>query len=195
MAIFDPAFQATMDGEGREWECVAGDHGGETVWGIARNPNPGWQGWPLVDAIKTAHPGVNPTPFINADARVVALISIFYREAYWQAAGCDQIQDQALATKLMKMAVNMGVGKALTWLQRAYNVRSWDHSLTPPGPGPELKIDGHAGPMTLAAVNAVPPARMLRALQAAADHHYWDICETVPSQRKFADGWLASVPK
>jgi lysozyme family protein len=70
-------------------------------------------------------------------------------------------------------AVNQGVGRAITTLQRCAGV-------TP---------DGAFGPKTLAAVKAMAPAALINAIAADRDAHY----RALPTFHHFGKGWLARV--
>ena len=55
MANFDSAFDKMIRNEGGfKLTNIAGDRGGQTYAGIARNVHPGWPGWRFVDAIANA---------------------------------------------------------------------------------------------------------------------------------------------
>ncbi|NDF50116.1 MAG: surface-binding protein, partial [Betaproteobacteria bacterium] len=50
MADFAPAYEAMIRNEGGYvLHDVPGDRGGQTYAGIARNMNPRWPGWALID--------------------------------------------------------------------------------------------------------------------------------------------------
>jgi lysozyme family protein len=66
-----------------------------------------------------------------------------YLRDYWGPAGCDAVPD-AIRFELFDMAVNSGVGNAVKTLQRAVGE-------TP---------DGVLGPLTLQALQSMPPLRL-----------------------------------
>lgn len=82
---------------------LQGDAGGQTYAGIARVPNPQWEGWALIDQ--------NKTP---PDEMVMK----FYKAAIW-----DKIKGDELPTGVdylvFDFAVNAGPGQAAKLLQRA----------------------------------------------------------------------------
>ena len=176
MANFELAFPPCLAWEGKCWEHVAGDAGEETVCGISRVANPDWAGWPLVDALK---PGTAKelTARILAHPKIPALVSMLYRERYWKVAG--KIDDQANATMLLDMAVNMGAGRAVTYLQRALCLMGWT-----------LSIDANLGPHTQGVANAVNQQDLFHLLVAFRCKHYLDIGEAIPARAKFVAGWL-----
>lgn len=94
MADFLPAFETMIVSEGGYvLHNVAGDRGGMTYAGIARNMNPKWQGWALIDA-KEAVPA--------------QMVRDFYRENYWNPMQGDQIASQAIAQTIFDFNVNAG---------------------------------------------------------------------------------------
>lgn len=94
MADFLPAFERMLIAEGGYvLHTVPGDRGGMTYAGIARNMNPGWAGWSVIDAGGTPH----------AD-----LVRGFYRAQYWDVIKGDQITSQAIAQTIFDFHVNAG---------------------------------------------------------------------------------------
>lgn len=98
MAEFLPAYEAMIVAEGGYvLHNVAGDRGGMTYAGIARNMNPNWSGW--VDIDRTGQVPVQQ-------------VQDFYRLNYWNPIRGDQIASQAIAQTIFDFAVNAGVGVA-----------------------------------------------------------------------------------
>ncbi len=109
--------------------------------------------------------------------------SAIYRADYWRFDGLDE---QRVATKLLDMAVNMGLGTAVKLAQEALNDL-----------GACLRVDGAYGPKTEATINSVGADRMLALLCAASADHYQALAAWRPASRKFLKGWLkraAEVP-
>lgn len=104
-------------------------------------------------------------------------VEAIYRADYWYFDGVD---DQAVATKVFDMAVNMGPGVAIHILQ--------DCLLSL---GATLRCDGVWGPKTEAAVNAAAPAHLLDLLCDESGLHYRAIVSAHPERAKFLKGWLA----
>lgn len=98
MADFLPAFERMIVNEGGYvLHTVAGDKGGTTYAGIARNRWPQWAGWAVLDA------GGEP----QAD-----LVRGFYRSNFWTALRLEEVNDQDVARTLFDFAVNAGTGTA-----------------------------------------------------------------------------------
>lgn len=98
MADFLPAYEAMIRNEGGYvLHQVAGDRGGMTYAGIARNMNPSWVGWEVIDQGGTPH----------AD-----MVRAFYRARFWAPIRGDELQHQVTAQAIFDFGVNAGVGVA-----------------------------------------------------------------------------------
>lgn len=94
MADFLPAYEAMIRNEGGYvLHTVDGDRGGMTYAGIARNMNPQWPGWAIIDA------GGEP----NAD-----MVRAFYRANFWNPIRGDELQGQEVAQAIFDFHVNAG---------------------------------------------------------------------------------------
>lgn len=92
MADFEQAFERALLAEGGyKLHKVAGDTGGLTYAGIARNPNPDWPGWAYIDR------GETPPSQLVRD---------YYREGWWEPIRGDDIADQRVAYTLYSFATN-----------------------------------------------------------------------------------------
>jgi len=105
-------------------------------------------------------------------------IAIYYRDFYAKY-GYDRLRDEAVATKVFDMAVNMGPATAHRLLQEALVFL-----------GHDIAVDGILGPQTLAAANRADPRRLLQVLRWLAAHHYYRIAAKRPQSRAFLLGWL-----
>ena len=93
MADFLQAYEAMIRNEGGYvLHTVDGDRGGMTYAGIARNMNPQWPGWAIIDA------GGKP----NAD-----MVRAFYRANFWNPIRGDELQ-QSTAQAIFDFHVNAG---------------------------------------------------------------------------------------
>jgi len=133
------------------------DPGGETKYGIS----------------KRSYPSLDIANLTREDA-----ISIYYRD-WWQRHGYDRLQDDAVATKLLDMAVNMGPATAHRLLQEALVFLGYP-----------VAVDGIFGLQTITAANLADPNRLLRVLRWLAAHHYYRIADQRPQSRAFLLGWL-----
>ena len=98
MADFIPAFEAMIENEGGyKLHTVAGDKGGMTYAGIARNFHPNWPGWSSIDR------GGIPETLLVCD---------FYRQNFWNSIRGNEIVSDLIATTIFDFGVNAGVGTA-----------------------------------------------------------------------------------
>lgn len=103
MAEFLPAFERMLTNEGGYvLHDVAGDKGGQTYAGIARNRWPQWAGWSIIDQ------GGEPQP---------DLVRGFYRSHFWAAMRLDEVKSQDVARMLFDFGINSGVGTAVKLAQ------------------------------------------------------------------------------
>ncbi len=103
MADFLLAFEKAILAEGGyKLHNVAGDTGGMTYAGVARNKNPQWPGWAWID---------------RGDTPPSEMVRQFYREGWWQPLRGDEIADQDVAYTLYSFATNAGLGTAVRLAQ------------------------------------------------------------------------------
>jgi len=133
------------------------DPGGETKYGIS----------------KRSYPSLDIASLTREDA-----IAIYYRDFY-SKYGYGRLNDEAVATKVFDMAVNMGPATAHRLLQEALVFLGYD-----------IAVDGIIGPQTIVAANRADPRRLLQVLRWLAAHHYYRIAAQRPQSRAFLIGWL-----
>ncbi len=98
MAEFLPAFERMIVNEGGYvLHTVAGDRGGMTYAGIARNFHPGWPGWRVIDQGETP----------PAD-----MVRQFYRSQFWHPLRLDEVTHQEVAANIFDFGVNAGISTA-----------------------------------------------------------------------------------
>lgn len=140
MTAFDAAFAATMKNEGG-YANVQGDKGGETYMGISRVFWPTWAGWVIVDDWRAGR--INA---LAAEATLAGHVSFFYRVQFWDRFIGDSVAEvsEAVAMELFDTSVNMGVHKAVCFLQTALNMQNRFAATYP-----DLPVDGKMGKATL----------------------------------------------
>jgi lysozyme family protein len=165
------------------------DRGGETYKGVARRYNPEWPGWTRIDPAKRAR------GFPKSLDKEVALqveVATFYKQHYWDKFQGDVLPNQAVANELFDSAVNLGVTRAVEFLQRALNVLNRNGALYA-----DLMQDGDFGPRSLAALRTYlkkdDPVQLLTVLNVLQGMHYIEVMTQSPAQEKFARGWLRRV--
>lgn len=143
MSNFDEAFKKTMAHEG--WGQLSNDPhdpGGMTYSGISRRYWPTWAGWAIIDdAERPFYPQVVE--------QFMALAKDFYLVNFWHRIQGDLIAEfsPAIAEELFDTAVNVGVVRAVEFLQEAFNVSMGEYEY-----GKDLVVDGRLGPVTIEAV-------------------------------------------
>ena len=175
MADFNPAFQRTMKFEGITLEEVPGDPGGLTFCGIARNPNPGWSGWSIIDAYIQSSPDMATTRHLAInDPSLMALVEQFYQASIWNQNQLGFFNDQELANQVYDAVVNIG--------QRAMKALQGLLAIT---------ADGVVGMVTLGAVNSVEdPSGLVDQFIHWRKNYYTSLVLEKPQMKKFLDGWL-----
>ena len=120
MAKLDIALELTLKNEGF-YGNDPDDAGGETLWGIARKPNPKWEGWSIVDSLK----GEPDFPRCMKDnTELLEAMHDFYRESFWNTIKGDEIINQDVANDLFDKAVNMGTHQAMLLCQASLDLPS-----------------------------------------------------------------------
>lgn len=108
MAEFLPAFERMIVNEGGYvLHTVAGDRGGMTYAGIARNFHPSWQGWKVID---------------QGETPPAELVRQFYRSNFWAPLRLDDVEHQEVAGNLFDFGVNAGLGTAAKLAQLVVGV-------------------------------------------------------------------------
>lgn len=196
MADFPQAYAPVAQFEGG-WCHVAGDAGGETYAGVARNFFPAWPGWTIIDAAKT-HPSFRQgaSAFSRHLAAIPGLqdmVTDWYRAEWWDRMGLAQFP-QAVADEIFEQAINLGRGGSGRYLQRLcnalnYNKRADERLFA------DLAEDGAVGPKTLAALAAIldrrtDDAAVVHALNCLQGAHYIGLGAKNFRHRRFVDGWM-----
>jgi lysozyme family protein len=163
MAEFKPAFdKMILDEGGFKLHNVAGDRGGLTYAGIARNFNPSWPGWAYIDR------GETPPSQLVYD---------FYRDAYWAPVRGDELP-QRIAETIFNFAINSSAPfKPLVAVKLAQVVIG----ATP---------DGVLGPRSIAVLKTYDEDLFVARYALVKVARYRDIVTRDRSQQKFLLGWI-----
>lgn len=161
MSTFEDAIGPLLKHEGSAY--VPEDHGrGASKWGITlatyREYHP--------DATNDDIAAIGPEP-----------ATAFYRTAFWDRNHFELIGDQALATKLLDLSVNMGGATAVKLLQRTIGVPA----------------DGILGSRTANAVASHPASVVLAGLRTTAAQYYQDLAQRRPEWAPCLRGWIARL--
>ena len=167
------------------------DAGGETYKGIARNYNPSWPGWKIID-----HMRINWSTFpdcLNDSDQVVSrlekLKDVFYKDKYWDVNLLDKFP-QAVANEMFDTGVNMSPKRAAKFLQIALNAMNRNGKLYR-----SLEVDGKIGNKTLFAMKLCLEDEdvLIAILNTLQGMHYLKRIQQRPSQKKYIRGWFRRV--
>ena len=186
MADFTEAYNLTSAYEGGYVDDPI-DRGGETYRGISRVHHPGWSGWTRIDSYKQR---AGFPESLDADATLRASVKSFYKKKYWDRFLGDQIPDQKLANELFDTGVNMGLRRAVRFLQTALNQLNRNEASYK-----DLVVDGWLGQDTLKALEQYlrqdsKPDILLKMMNIQQGARYMEIMADDPSQERYARGWL-----
>ena len=190
MAEFEKAFKNTMGHEGG-YSADPDDRGGETYRGISRRYHPSWPGWDIVDNYKD-EPGFPSN--MKSDSELGHYVEFFYKEHYWDRFLGDFITSQVVAEEMFDTAVNMGVSRAVKFLQTGLNVLNRNEKNYR-----NLVVDGKIGKNTLNAlkrllsVSSKEEAYLYKVINILQGGHYISFMTKSEKQEKFARGWLNRV--
>lgn len=163
MADFNPAFEEMIRNEGGyRLTSIAGDRGGQTYAGIARNFHPNWPGWRYIDTNDMQN------------LELSRLVREFYRTQFWEKISGDAMQKQGIAQTIFDFAVNAGVPVAAKLAQLVV----------------DAVPDGRIGPNTLALLDAMDEGAFALKYALAKITRYAEICNKDRTQTKFLLGWL-----
>ena len=115
-----------------------------------------------------------------------------YATKYWDAVCADDLLliSDALAYEVVDTAVNMGVRRASTFLQRWLNVLNRSQELYI-----DLTVDGKVGSKTIAALKAYAQSGrkidvLTTALNCSQGAYYLDLAESREKDERFVYGWI-----
>lgn len=107
-----------------------------------------------------------------------------YKTQWWDKNNYGLINNQALATKVFDLAVNVGNITANKFLQKSVNQVSGSNVLI---------VDGLIGPQTINLVNKLDPNALLASVRNFAKNYYQSLVIQNPVLNKFLQGWLNRV--
>ncbi len=166
------------------------DAGGETWIGISRVFHPNWPGWVIIDEEKK-------NGLEGLGSRLMDILALdpledqFYREQFWNRFNGDVIPQQAIAEELFDTSVNMGVHRAVVFLQGALNLLNRNQK-----DYPDILEDGVFGPATLNTLKIHlekeknNPSALLKIMSTLQGMHYVEYMRKHPEQERFARGWM-----
>jgi lysozyme family protein len=185
MTIFKESFMKLMKAEGG-YSNHPSDRGKETYKGIARNRHHAWKGWSIIDGYKN-FPDFEKR--LDEDGELQLLVDAFYKTMFWDDINLDQVLSQAICDEIFDIAINMGAGTAVKFVQTALNLLNRNQK-----DFPDLKVDGGMGQKTIATLNSYKNEKaLLKTLNGLQFERYREICSSDPTQEVFFLGWLTRV--
>ena len=166
MANFDGALAFVLRNEDPHLSgVVTEDPGGRTRFGIAER----------------FHADLGDAFYTESAETALDIAREIYRSEYWNPICGDEIRDQQVATKMLDMAVNMGVRQAILLCQRALNASATFR----------LAEDGVLGSRTIAAINGCDAAVLLVHLRETCAGFYRHLAAVRPEMQEYLHGWLS----
>jgi lysozyme family protein len=179
VANFEKAYNIILKNEGG-YANDPNDIGGETYKGIARNFNPKWKGWAIIDAYKEQFGKIKHNSRLSL-AGLDDLVKDIYKEKYWDKMRGDELKNDGFAINLFDFFINSerGAGKAvqLALIRMGFCI----------------KADGVIGPNTIKAINNADPVKLNGFFNEERIAHYKNEVIRKPSQAKYLAGWLGRV--
>lgn len=175
--FFENAFKELLFWEGG-YNHTAGDKGGATNHGISLR---------FLKNLPLAEADINQDGHVTKEdiqALTQTQAKGFYRKKFWLHYGLNGVVNQAIASKLLNIFVNMRGRTAGRVAQRAMRACSLD-----------VFEDGYLGPISYTNMNILitdesGAAEYMAALRSEQAAIYRLIVAHNPTQQKFFDGWL-----
>ena len=169
MSTFEDAIGIVLQNEGG-YVNNPNDPGGETNMGITVKFLHGLSQQGKLDD------DIDPD---NVRALTVEQVSRLYNRFWWNAYSYGNINDQAVATKIFDLSVNMGPKRIHKIAQMAANTM-----------GGSLTVDGGLGPTSYGVINSLDPTDYLQQIKVGAGNFYQHLVMTNPALQQFLKGWL-----
>lgn len=169
MADFEQAFQYVMNNEDRglTGRVTPEPKGGKARFGIN----------------SVAHPEADTDGFYEMpNDQALTYAQQICKYDYWQPIGGYDLADQTIANKFLDLAFNMSPKQATKLIQAAVNA---SRPLKQ-----QIAVDGLAGAMTVAAINAADPVKLLASTRAQATEFYKHLAQNNPVLAPSLSGWL-----
>ncbi len=179
-AAFEAAYKVVKKHEGG-YANIAGDKGGETYMGIARNisPNEKWSGWKIIDAYKKKYGALKNNQFIPND-NLTALVKQYYYSNWWLPNALDKVVDADVAVIIFDWCVNSG-SNGDRGVQKVLRDQF----------SKAIQVDGAIGAKTVAAINSIDPETLYQAIKDARIAYYKSIA--TGNNAQFLKGWLKRI--
>lgn len=148
---------------------------------LMKHEDSGLTGKVTIDSGGVTRWGISQRAYPDVDIRNLTLegAAEIYKRDYFEPIHGYEIWFQVIASKLLDMAVNMGVHIAVKLTQKACC-----------DAGHPTLADGVMGPNTLAAINACDPDTLVDAMRDRSAQRYSEIVAANPDDGKYLNGWL-----
>ncbi len=192
MSYFLDAYNTIMGHEGG-YSNDPDDAGGETFKGISRVYNSSWEGWEIIDKLKMtfAFPDNLFDETVEEIRELNKKVKLFYKMKYFD----DYLGDEmsiGLATEMFDISVNMGIGRAVKFLQISLNLLNRNEKLYN-----DMVVDGDYGNTTHRCLQKYLETDtihlLLKFLNVLQGSHYINYMKKSPIQEKYARGWFNRV--
>ena len=155
------------------------DKGGMTYKGIARNCNPKWEGWEIIDE----HLPLKHNQEIKS-SKLDNLVIEFYIKKFYKPCKIEEINNFLLSGHIICHAVNCGIRPTIKLLQKTINKVYQT----------EISVDGKIGKKTLEyCCKEDKIEKLIQQFIIERNAFYTKITKNKPSQKKFLKGWLNRV--
>lgn len=159
------ALKYTFVNEGG-YSDVPGDAGGATSrFGTTIGELSRWRGYPC------SKQEVRDMPEDEANQ--------IYYAWYWEPLDLDAVTASNVACAIFDIGIVQGIGAPPAMCQRVCNNN-----------GAHLAVDGHIGPLTIAAVNDLAPAVFIRDFSVQVENRFRSIAAAHANDRQFLNGWI-----
>lgn len=170
MSVFEVAIPVILKHEGG-WVNDKDDPGGATNWGVSLR-------W--LKTLGELEADIDGDGDIDTDdirGMPKEYAVRLYRKYWWNKYRYERINDQALATKVFDLSINMGAKQCHKLLQRTCNKISGD-----------LEIDGILGIVSFNVISSLDPRWLLAQFKLQAIDFYKSL-----NKPKYINGWIARV--
>jgi len=187
MSYFWDAYAITMSHEGG-YSFDEDDVGGETYKGISRVYNPSWIGWDHIDYVRS---NFDFPKCLEFSETLQEDVKRYYKERYFDPY-CGDDMPKMLALEMFDTSVNMGVGRAVKFMQIGLNVLNRNGELYP-----DMVVDGGYGSTThkylYTYLQTDSEELLCKIINILQGNHYIEYMTKSPKQEKYARGWFNRV--
>lgn len=185
MSSYEAAYRKIVGSHEGGYANDPDDKGGETYRGIARNFNPHWDGWHIIDSYKSQK---NFPLVLDVDPVLQVKVMELYKPHYWDCFWGDML-NSAVAAELFDIHINTGRG--IEFFQRTVNLLNKKEKLYP-----NIKVDGKMGNQTFSAYRLAGQYHgvqtIINLLNGFQVKHYIELMEKNETYEKYL-GWFKRV--